>query len=244
MKIISLLSILFFAHSLLAQSTGPQIACPDNMYSFGDITEGEVVSHEFEIFNSGDEDLVINKVKASCGCTAAKPDKNVLKSGESTMIKVSFNSARRSGTQKKYVYVFSNDKVNPQYRLSFTANILKKQVEEESTMEVTAARLLIDRRKYDFGNVAEGKKVDFHVKLKNAGVKVLNIGEIKSSCGCTATMLSKKELNPGESTNLKIELDTTGRKGRLSRTVTIHSNDPIEPQQIITLSVNIENEKS
>ena len=244
MKITSVLSLLFFAHSLIAQSTGPQIACPDNMFSFGDIVTGEVVTHEFEVFNSGDEDLVIDKVKASCGCTAAKPEKNVLKSGESTKIKVSFNSARRSGMQKKYVYIFSNDKVNPQYRLSFTANVVKEKVEEEPSPDITAARLIIDQHRYDFGNVTEGKKVDLHVKLRNGGAKVLNIEDIKSSCGCTATMLSKKELNPGESTNLKIELDTTGRKGRLSRTVTIRSNDPIEPQQVITLSVNIENEKS
>jgi hypothetical protein len=244
MKITSIISVLFFAQSLIAQSVGPQIACPDNMYSFGDIVEGEVVFHEFEVFNSGDEDLLINKVKASCGCTAAQPDENVLKPGESTKIKVSFNSARRSGLQKKYVYIFSNDKINPQYRLSFTAKVVKKEDKEEASPDFTAARLVIDQRKYDLGNVTEGKKVDLHVRLKNSGAKVLNIEKIKSSCGCTATMLSKKELKPGESTNLKIELDTTGRKGRLSRTVTIHSNDPIEPQQVITLSVNIENEKS
>ena len=104
--------------------------------------------------------------------------------------------------------------------------------------------LVVDQRKHDFGNVEEGKKVDLHVKLKNGGSKPLNIEKVKSSCGCTATILNKNELGPGEVTNLKIELDTSGRKGRLSRTVTIHSNDPIEPQPIITLSVNIENGKS
>lgn len=244
MKIKSILFVLFFAHALvIAQNVGPQVACPNNMYSFGDITEGEVVSHEFEIFNSGDEDLVIKKVKASCGCTAAQPDKNVLKSGESTKIKVSFNSARRSGKQKKYVYIFSNDKLNPQYRLSFTANILKKDAKSVSDAG-SSARLLLAAKRHDFGSVAEGKKVDLNVKLKNNGGQLLNIEKVKSSCGCTATLLSKKEIKPGETANLKIELDTSGRKGHLARTVTIHSNDPIEPQQIITLLVNIENGKS
>jgi len=244
MKTASILFVLFLAQVTFGQATGPQIACPENMFSFGDIEEGEVVSHEFKIFNSGDEDLVINKVRASCGCTAAAPEKDVLKSGESTIIKVTFNSARRSGRQKKYVYVFSNDKVNPQYRLSFTANIIDDNANQVSSNNNASARLVVDQRKHDFGNVAEGKKVDLHVKLKNSGSKPLNIEKVKSSCGCTATILSKNELNPGESANLKIELDTSGRKGRLSRTVTIHSNDPIEPQQVITLLVNIENGKT
>jgi hypothetical protein len=244
MKIKIILLVLFLSQAAFSQSVGPQIACPENMFSFGDITEGEVVSHKFKVFNSGDEDLFINKVKASCGCTAAKPEKDVLKSGESTTIKVTFNSARRSGKQKKYVYVFSNDKINPQYRLSFTANIIKKEENKISASNMETARLIVDQRKHDFGNVAEGRKVDLYVKLKNAGGKPLNIEKIKSSCGCTATVLTKNELKPGETTNLKIELDTSGRKGRLSRTVTIHSNDPIEPQQIITLLVNIENGKT
>jgi len=243
MKIISiLLGLILVQAVVIGQAVGPQIDCPENLFDFGDITEGEVVTHEFEIFNSGDEDLVISQVKASCGCTAAQPDKDVLKSGESTKVNVTFNSARRFGTQKKYVYVFSNDKINPQYRLAFTVNILKK--DEVSSSTIDSPRLAIANKKHDFGDVVEGRKVDLNVQLKNNGSKLLNIEEVKSSCGCTATLLSKNELKPGESTNLKIELDTSGRKGRLSRTVTIHSNDPIEPQQIITLSVNIENGKS
>ena len=112
MKIISIFLSLFLVQSVvIGQTVGAQVSSPENRFDFGDIQEGQVVSHSFEIFNSGDEDLIINKVKASCGCTAAQPEKDILKSGESTKIKVKFNSSRRSGKQKKYVYVFSNDKV-------------------------------------------------------------------------------------------------------------------------------------
>jgi hypothetical protein len=245
MKIISIILGLFLVQAVvIGQAVGPQITSPEIQFDFGDIAEGVVVTHEFEVFNSGDEDLVISKVKASCGCTAAQPEKDVLKSGESTKIKVQFNSSRRSGKQRKSVYVFSNDKVNPQYKLAFTANILKKESNETSSLNNESARLVVTNKKYNFGDVVEGRKVDLNVQIKNVGGKQLNIDKVKSSCGCTATLLSKNELKPGESTNLKIELDTSGRKGQLTRTVTIHSNDPIEPQQIITLSVNIENGKS
>lgn len=245
MNIKSILFGLFLVQAvIIGQTVGPQIAAPKISHSFGDIIEGEVVSHSFEIYNSGDEDLVINKVKASCGCTAAQPEKDVLISGESTTVKVTFNSSRRSGKQKKYVYIFSNDKINPQFRLSFTANVLKNDSDEVSSSNIESARLVVANKKHNFGDVTEGKKVDFNVQLKNSGNKLLNIEKVKSSCGCTATLLSKNELKPGESTNLKIELDTSGRKGKLSLTVTIHSNDPIEPQQVIILSVNIENGKS
>jgi len=228
MKIISVLIGLFLIPALvIGQTVGPQITSPEISHDFGDINEGVVVTHEFEVFNSGDEDLVISKVKASCGCTAAQPEKDVLKSGESTKIKVTFNSSRRSGKQKKSVYIFSNDKINPQYKLAFTANIVKKEANPGVSSSVESARLVVANKKHNFGDVAEGKKVDLNVQLKNSGSKLLSIDKVKSSCGCTATLLSKNELKPGESTNLKIELDTSGRKGTLLRTVTIHSNDPI-----------------
>ena len=92
-------------------------------HDFGEVLEGEHVTHNYEILNSGDAPLVISNVRASCGCTAAMPDKNEIAPGETVKIKVDFNTENRTGPQKKYVYVFTNDPENKEFRLMFTANI-------------------------------------------------------------------------------------------------------------------------
>ncbi len=94
-------------------------------HDFGIIKQGKVVKHNYIIKNAGKEDLIISRVTPSCGCTAAIPKKNILKSSEETTIEVDFDSTGRSGEQKKSIYVFSNDKKNPKIKLSFKVNIKK-----------------------------------------------------------------------------------------------------------------------
>ena len=231
------ISVFFLISSVsLAQLVGPKISVPESSFDFGEITDGENVTHDFVVFNTGDDVLKIINVRASCGCTAAKPEKDQIAPGESATVNVQFNSSGRQGSQRKYVYVTTNDPNNSELRLIFTTMVLPKVAEKT---EVSTPRLMLEKNQHDFGDIDEGKIVELNLKFKNVGKKTLEISEVKTSCGCTAALLSSKKIEPGNEGNIKIELDTTKRSGKLSRTVAIHSNDPLEPVQVITLYVNI-----
>ncbi len=240
-KVLSILFVLLFI-TIRAQSNGPKIYLNETEYDFGDIYQGQIVNHSFVIKNSGKGVLKIDKVKASCGCTAANAGKNELAAGESTEIDVKFNSANRKGKQKKYVYISSNDEKNPEVRLAFTANIIVKGSEEAKNMKAPVLDLSLNY--HDFGHVQEGKILELNIPLKNTGNDILEVKDVKTSCGCTAALLSSKKLQPGETGNLKIEFDTSGRSGETTRTITIYSNDPTSAQQVITISANIEKRDS
>ena len=241
MRKMSILCLLCFVTGIVAQINAPKISVKKDHHDFGTIVEGEVVTHKFEITNTGTAELIISQVRASCGCTAAKPDKMNLKPGEKTFVKVDFNSENRLGPQEKFVYVSSNDPINPEYKLSFTGVIVAKNAAAKNGKN---PKLSLNKTSYDFGNVEEGKVVDAKISFKNEGKGVLLINDVKTSCGCTAALLSSKSLQPGESGNIRIELDTANREGKLTRTVTLYSNDPQQPNQTITLFVNIEKRKS
>ena len=228
---------LFMISSLCcSQVVGPKISTQQASYDFGSIPAGEKVSHDFIIYNTGDDTLVINDVRASCGCTAAKPEKNNLLPGESAKINVQFNTYGRSGQQQKYVYVSSNDKNTPELRLSFTANITEsKNLSNKSV----GPRLKFDNMSHDFGKITEGKVVDWTVNFKNEGDKVLEIKNVQTSCGCTAAVLSGESLKPGENGSLKIEFDSTNKLGQTSKTISINSNDTDEPVQTIIITADI-----
>lgn len=215
-----------------AQIVGPKISVQPMNFDFGDIKYGDTVTHDFVALNTGGDILIIKDVRASCGCTAVKPDKTELKPGESTNIKVQFNTIGREGKQSKHVYVSSNDPSNSEIRLSFTANIVKEKV--------SGPKLFIESTEHNFGKVNEGKVLDWNVNVKNIGNELLEIKDVKTSCGCTAAVLSGNKLKPGESGNLKVEFDTSNRSGLTSRTITLFTNDTKQPNQTIMISADIQ----
>ena len=68
----------------------------------------------------------------------------------------------------------------------------------------------------------------------------MKISDIKTSCGCTAALVSSEKLSPGEEGTLRVELDSKNRKGKMSRTITVKSNDPKEPTKVLTVYADIQ----
>lgn len=106
-----------------ALAEAPRVQFDATEYTYGKIKAGEKVTHEFRLTNAGKKPLIIRKVKASCGCTAATPDKSELKPGESTSIKVIFDSTGRSGRDSKSVTVITNDPRQPTTNLIIQGEI-------------------------------------------------------------------------------------------------------------------------
>ncbi|MEM6345157.1 MAG: DUF1573 domain-containing protein [Bacteroidota bacterium] len=102
----------------------PNIEFVNTTYDAGKVLEGELVEIKFEFTNSGQSDLEITSVKASCGCTASAPKDKIIKAGESSEIVATFNSRGRQGIQNKSITVRSNDPDNP-------AIVLRLKVEVE-----------------------------------------------------------------------------------------------------------------
>ncbi|MFM7078279.1 MAG: DUF1573 domain-containing protein [Bacteroidota bacterium] len=99
----------FFAVGANAQSkTGPSIKFDHLEYDFGKIKQGDKVQHEFRFTSNGTDPLVITQAQGSCGCTVPDYPKQPLKKGEKGVIKVTFDSAGKMGSQDKTVTVMSN----------------------------------------------------------------------------------------------------------------------------------------
>jgi hypothetical protein len=223
------------------QSSSPKIYAPIDHFDFGKVVAGEIVKHDFEIQNTGNAELNIKNVSASCGCTAAKPEKSVLKPGEKSNINVSFNSSNRIGEQEKFIYVVSDDQQTPELKFLLKGIVVDKSV--GLSKDVKTPKLVLLETQHDFGDVEEGKVVETYIEFKNDGQEVLTINDVKTSCGCTAALLTSKTLKPGEKSNVRIDLDTSKREGKLTRTVTLFSNDPSEANRTITIYVNITKKK-
>lgn len=95
-------------------SKGAPIAKFDKtVYDFGTVADGAVVETTFILTNVGKSALVITDAKTTCGCTVPSWPKNKpILPGETTEIKVKFNTAGKGGgRQVKDVTLFTNTAV-------------------------------------------------------------------------------------------------------------------------------------
>jgi hypothetical protein len=91
-------------------------------------------------------------------------------------------------------------------------------------------RLQLSQREWDFGQLWTGDPCEINVELKNVGDAPLKILNIKSSCGCTAAQPGKRELAPGESDKMTVTYDTKKFAKVVKQTITVVTNDPVEPE--------------
>ncbi len=221
--------------NLSAQQKAPKLEVTDREHDFGILKDGEIVTHEYVIKNIGNDLLRIEQVRSSCGCTAVLPEKDRIEPGDFTTIKVTFNTYRRIGKQKKYVYVFTNDPNESDIRLSFTADVKREITEEISTAPV----IKLEKNYHNFGDVIEGEKPSVDFFVENTGQSDLVINSIKSTCDCLKAEISGKNIKPGKKENLKIVFDTSNRTGTMTRNISVESNDPKYPNKSVTIFVNI-----
>lgn len=96
-----------------------------------------------------------------------------------------------------------------------------------------------DKLVHDFGSIQQETVVKAVFTYKNTGGSVLVIDRVKTSCGCTNTMLSKKELKPGEQGTLEIAFDSAGYSGKVTRTITVFTNAPENKEVKLKIIANV-----
>lgn len=77
---------------------------------------------------------------------------------------------------------------------------------------------------HDFGTVSEGDKVHYTYKVSNTGTADLIISEVKPSCGCTVPDYTKTPIKPGETGDISVTFDSSGKPGNQQKTVTVTLN--------------------
>lgn len=116
--------------SVAATAAKPKITVSQETWDFGTIWHGEKVSQEVTVKNEGDAELKIDRVRASCGCTAGNVKKSLLAPGESTTIDVSFDSHHKNGQINTQVNIFSNDPDRRQVTIQLRGHVNRELLYE------------------------------------------------------------------------------------------------------------------
>lgn len=104
---------------------------------------------------------------------------------------------------------------------------------------LAAPRVVVEQLNHDFGEVVQGDQVEYTYRFRNAGDEILELGNVHTSCGCTAALLSTRRIAPGDSGELKARFDSTRFRGAVHKSISLETNDPRHQQVIFGLLGNV-----
>lgn len=115
------------------------------------------------------------------------------------------------------------------------ADIIRNPISADQPLDtINVAKLEFVEPSYDFGTVKEGEMVKHTFEFTNTGKAPLIISNAKSTCGCTIPKWPKEPVAPGESGEVEVNFNTSGKKKYQDKPVTISANTH-PPQTVIHL---------
>jgi len=122
-KILTLLVLISSSFFAGAQESVVAPSSPDEIlkfkeveYDFAKIPQGKPVFHYFDITNSGKEELKLDNVQASCGCTTPEWNHDPIAPGAEARIKIGYNAAAE-GPFEKFITVTYNGNQTKQIKI-------------------------------------------------------------------------------------------------------------------------------
>jgi len=107
-----------------------------------------------------------------------------------------------------------------------------------ATVESGAPRAVVPYTTFDFGDVYTGEVISQIFVIKNEGDGELQIKNFKGDCGCTITR-SASVIPSGQEATAELEVRTVSLFGPITKSATMHTNDPNQPTIAFTLVANV-----
>ena len=124
LRIVSV-SLIFVPAWASAEDVSPKISFEQTVCDLGQVGLGSKNTCEFKFTNTGQGPLKITNVKSTCGCTVAQLEKKEYAPGESGTVKVTYTAPNTPTATEKSIYISSNDKANPNVRLTIKAEVVQ-----------------------------------------------------------------------------------------------------------------------
>ncbi len=189
--------LIVFAVFIFMVSSGyaaPHLEVAVDIIDWGQIYSGEQKDGVFTLHNSGDSALIIDKVRSSCGCTAAMMSEKIVQPGANAQLRVHFNSKHFSGQVVKRVVVMSNDPSNQQHQFTLRATIVAELAAEPNYLRL--------------GVIQVGEKLVRSLTLENKSDVPVQLKAVRSTSNFIRLDAVPTQLQPGE--KVTVQLTVTG----------------------------------
>lgn len=100
-------------------------------------------------------------------------------------------------------------------------------------------RIRFSETSFNFGTVKPSDVLRHDFIVTNTGTAVLEISEVRPGCGCTTAGSWDREVQPGQTGKIPIQLNPTSFSGAVGKSVSVTCNDPTQPNHTLQLQANV-----
>ena len=191
MKSLKIVVFLVFFPILIYSQSGPKMEVTGGeTINAGNFPHGKEVHLEIKFKNIGDEDLKINSVSTSCGCSTALATNDTVKPGDEGAINFTFNG-NGYGQVAKNIMINTNETPNNMHTLLVQINMMEPLTLDPSSI-ITSGKV--------------GDELTQTAKLQNSLDKDVSINEISANTPVIKVTTDKTTLGAGESALLSISI--------------------------------------
>jgi hypothetical protein len=101
--------------------------------------------------------------------------------------------------------------------------------------EALVPRIQFAEKEFDFGKLNSGDVVKHSFRFTNIGTAMLEIKEVRPSCGCTTAGVWDKQVEPGGIGSIPLQFNSTGFGGAVAKVATVICNDPTQSNVLLRL---------
>jgi len=217
------------------------IAFLQKEHDFGIIKEAEgAVSYEFKFINEGNQPIIVQNVKPSCGCTTPGWTREPVQPGDTGVVKALFDPSNRPGAFVKTLVVNSNAKPNPLVlKIKGIVRPIPKSPEQQ--YPVSLGNLRTEYSTINLGRVYNNGPIQKTFEIYNSSNLPLTISEILSTHAFEATA-EPMQLQPQETGQVIIDYNPKIRNelGFFQDNLTLITDDTLQTQKSFTLVANVE----
>ena len=219
-----------------------QLRARSKFMNVGGISTKEPVVKGFSIYNNGTDTLTYTEEFESPKYISIDFEPKKLLPEQKGQVILTFDAKAKNdlGYGSDNIVFYTNEGDSVERKEFYVMSTISEYFPPMSESEMAnAPRLAFGNASYDFGDINSGNVVTTEFLVRNTGKSDLNIRKIKTNCGCTESTSDLNVLKAGEQTNLVVSFNPAGRNGRQKKTVTVFSNDPLQPSQQIEINAYI-----
>lgn len=196
---------------------------------------------EFPVMNGSDTPIRFLSVQKPAYIQVETPA--VLAPRQKGVIKVLYDARARGvyGFVSDNVLLVTSDPSAESKSISVFATLEEYYSPPTAEELLTAPQAVVKEPSVDLGQYPPGATLERSVTVYNKGKKELKIKALQGNCSCITAEATKLSIRSGDSTQLKIVFKPQTRGGTQQKAVTIYTNDPRNPVQLISVSVFINN---
>jgi len=220
-------SIIIYGNFSSKSGRSPQIIISEEEWDFGIVKPGTQPHHNFIVINKGTEDLIIERVWASCGCVQTSISINRILPGKSAELRAIFNTVGYEGKLEKLIYIKSNDPEEPEKKIKVKVDI-EHQFKPKINTPVT---------EWNMGLVSQGDVLNLSFSIENQGDADLIIDKIDTYEHIQYNNALPLKILPKGKFEFVLIYDSTNHKlGDVREAVRVYCNDPTTESFVIRIS--------